>query len=179
MLRDIIEEYTEEIKLAGGIGCFEKGMPLQSPSRIGNAQKESDFGYNTEPSISTDASSRFYKQRNGENRADIEYPMDNRTNTDKVKRHEDYDTGSSQRQQSHRSYKHSDRRDDKHSDRRDDEFTRTKRHSLKSDYHNHRSSREKSSSDYKTKRDDPYDRHSWESRNRNSFEDRYNPMERE
>ncbi|EFH60689.1 hypothetical protein ARALYDRAFT_477678 [Arabidopsis lyrata subsp. lyrata] len=172
VLHDIIEEYTEEIKLAGGIGCFEKGMPLQSPSPIGSDQKESDFGYNTAPP---------YKQWKGENRAAIEYPMDDRNNSDKVKRHVEYDSGSSQRQQSHRSYKHGDRRDDKHSDRRDDKFTRSERHSLerKSYHRNHRSSREKSSSDCKTKRDDPYDRCSREPRNQNSFEDRYIPTERE
>ncbi|KAL1211581.1 U11/U12 small nuclear ribonucleoprotein 48 kDa protein [Cardamine amara subsp. amara] len=177
VLRDIIEEYTEEIKLAEGIGCFEKGMPLQSPSPMGNDQGESDFGYNTAPSTLTDASSRFYKQQKGEDREDIEYPMDSRTNTGQIKRYEDYDSGSSQRQQSHRSYQHSDRRDDEHND----EFTRTKRHSLekKSYYQNDRSSCEKSSSDYKTKRDDPYDWRSRESRNQNSFEDRYNPTERE
>jgi len=176
----MIEEYTEEIKLAGGIGCFEKGMPLQSRSPIGNDQKESDFGYSIP---STD------KQWKGENRADIEYPIDNRQNSDKVKRHDEYDSGSSQRQQSHRSYKHSDRRDDKlrdrrkdkHNDRRDDEFTRTKRHSIEGEsYHqNYRSSREKSSSDYKTKRDDPYDRRSQQPRNQNLFEDRYIPTEKE
>ncbi|XP_010412782.1 PREDICTED: U11/U12 small nuclear ribonucleoprotein 48 kDa protein-like [Camelina sativa] len=181
VLRDIIEGYTEEIKLAGGIGCFEKGMPLQSPSSVGNDQKESDVGYETAPSTLTDASSRVYKQWNGEKHADIEYSKDSRNNTDKVNRHKEYDSGSSQRQKSHRSYKHSDRRDDKHSDRRDDEFTRTKRHSLeKKAYHqSHRSSREKSSSDYRTRRDDPYDRRSREPRNQNSFEDRYNPTEKE
>jgi U11/U12 small nuclear ribonucleoprotein SNRNP48 len=179
VLHDMIEEYTEEIKLAGGIGCFEKGMPLQSRSPIGNDQKESDFGYSIP---STD------KQWKGENRADIEYPIDNRQNSDKVKRHDEYDSGSSQRQQSHRSYKHSDRRDDKlrdrrkdkHNDRRDDEFTRTKRHSIEGEsYQNYRSSREKSSSDYKTKRDDPYDRRSQQPRNQNLFEDRYIPTEKE
>ncbi|KAL0744450.1 hypothetical protein Bca4012_085963 [Brassica carinata] len=48
-------------------------------------------------------------------------------------------------------------------------------------YHqNHRSSREKSSSDYKTNRDDRYDsRQSKERRKQNSFEDRYNPLERD
>ncbi|EOA29984.1 hypothetical protein CARUB_v10013089mg [Capsella rubella] len=181
VLRDIIEEYTEEIKLAGGIGCFEKGMPLQSLSSVGNDQKESDVGYSSAPSTLTDASSKFYKQRKEENRADTEYSKDNRNNIDKVNRHEEYDSGSSQRQRRHRSYKHSDQRHDKHSDRRDDEFTRNKQHSLekKSSHQNHRSSREKSSSDYKTKRDDSYDRRSREPRNQNSFEDRYNPTERE
>lgn len=29
VMRDIIEEYMEEIKQAGGIGCFEKGAPIE------------------------------------------------------------------------------------------------------------------------------------------------------
>uniref|UniRef100_M4FGI1 CHHC U11-48K-type domain-containing protein n=1 Tax=Brassica campestris TaxID=3711 RepID=M4FGI1_BRACM len=45
VLRDMIEEFTEEVKLAGGIGCFEKGMPLHSSSSISKGQKESDLGY--------------------------------------------------------------------------------------------------------------------------------------
>ncbi|CAG7878425.1 unnamed protein product [Brassica rapa] len=39
VLQDMIKEFTE-VKLAGGIGCFEKGMPLHSLSSIGNDQKE-------------------------------------------------------------------------------------------------------------------------------------------
>ena len=39
----MIEEFTEEVKLAGGIGCFEKGMPLHSSSSISQDQKEIDF----------------------------------------------------------------------------------------------------------------------------------------
>ncbi|KAJ4898546.1 U11/U12 small nuclear ribonucleoprotein 48 kDa protein [Raphanus sativus] len=169
VLRDMIEGFTEEVKLAGGIGCFEKGMPLQSSSSIGNDQKESVL------TTLTDASARAYKQREGENRADNEYTVDIRTNTDRGKRYEEYDSGSSQRQQSYRS--------DKSSDRRDDEFfTRTRRrsHERESYHHqNHRSSREKSCSNYKTKRDDGYGRRSGEPRKQNSFEDRYNPLERD
>lgn len=70
----------------------------------------------------------------------------------------------------------------KRSDRRDDKFTRTKRRSHEREaYHqNHSSSREKNSSDYKNKRDDRYDsRHSREPRKQNSFEERYNPLERD
>ncbi|CAH2055133.1 unnamed protein product [Thlaspi arvense] len=173
VLRDMIEEFTEEVKLAGGIGCFEKGMPLHSQSSLGHNQKESDFGYNTASSTLADASPRLYKQSKGENRADNEYPVDSRTHTDKGKRYEEYDSGSSQRQQSHRSYKHS--------DRRNDESTSAKRRSLerKSHHRSHRSSHEKNSSDYRTKRDDPYDRCSRESSSHNSFADRYNPKERE
>lgn len=175
MLRDIIEEYTEEIKLAGGIGCFEKGMPLQSMSSIGNDQKESDFGYNTASSTLSDASPRFYNQWKGENRADTEYPMEIRTKTDKGKRHDSH-SGSAQRQQSYRSH-----RSYKHNDRRDDEFTRTERRSVerKSYHQHHKSSHGKSSSDYNTKKDEPYERRSRGSRNQNSFEDRYNPLEKE
>ncbi|CAA7041108.1 unnamed protein product [Microthlaspi erraticum] len=162
VLRDIIEEYTEEIKLAGGIGCFEK------PSSISNNQKESDFRYNTASSTLSDASPRYSKQRKGENRGDVEYPMEIRTNTDKRKRYEEHDSGGSRRQQSHRSSSY------KHSDERDDEYTRSKRYSVerKSSSHHqttHRSSHRKSSSDYKTKRDD--DRRSQRSRNENAFED--------
>ncbi|CAN8269857.1 unnamed protein product [Cochlearia groenlandica] len=175
VLRDMIEEFTEEVKLAGGIGCFEKGMPLPSTSSIGNNEpKESDFGYNTASSTLTDTSPRYYRQSKGENYEDIEHPMANRTHTDKGKGYEEYDLGSSQRRQSHRSYKDN--------DHRDEEFARTKRHSLerKSYHQNHRSSHEKSSSDYyKTKRNDRYDRRSRESRNQDSFEDRYNPIEKE
>ncbi|KAG2316226.1 hypothetical protein Bca4012_067035 [Brassica carinata] len=168
VLRDMIEGFTEEVKLAGGIGCFEKGMALHSSSSsIGNDQKESIS------TTSTDASARAYKQGNWENRAGSEYPMDTRTSTDRGKRYEEYDSGSSQRQHSHRSYKSS--------DRRDDEFTRTRRrsHERESYHQNRRSSREKSTSDYKAKRDDRYDRRSGEPRRQNSFEDRYNPLERD
>ncbi|KAF8058284.1 hypothetical protein N665_1248s0005 [Sinapis alba] len=171
VLSDMIEEFTEEVKLAGGIGCFEKGMPLPSSS-ISKDQKESDSGYNSVSTTLTDASPRSYKQRKAENHADSEYPVEIRTNTDKRKRYEEYDSGSSER---HRSYKRS--------DRRDDEFTRTKRrssHERESYHQSHRSSREKTSSEYKTIRDDRYDsRRSREPRKQNSFEDRYNPSERD
>ncbi|CAN6969048.1 unnamed protein product [Brassica oleracea var. botrytis] len=171
VLRDMIEGFTEEVKLAGGIGCFEKGMPLHSSSSsIGNDQKESVS------TTLTDASARAYNQGKGEKRADSEYPMDIRTSTDRGKRYEEYDSSSSQRQQSHRSYKRSVRRDD------DDEYRRTKRrrHEKESHHQNHISSRERSSSDYKTKRDDRYDRRSSrETKKQNSFEDRYNPLERD
>ncbi|CAH8388271.1 unnamed protein product [Eruca vesicaria subsp. sativa] len=172
VLRDMIEGFTEEVKLAGGIGCFEKGMPLHSSSSIGNDQKGSVCGYDSVSTTLTDASASSYKQGKGKNHADKEDTMNIRTNTDRGKRYEEYDSGSSQRQQNHRSYKHS--------DRRDDEFTRTKRRSQEREsYHqNHRSSREKSSSDYKTKRDDSYDRWCPETREQNSFEDRYNPSKR-
>ncbi|CAN6809390.1 hypothetical protein Bca4012_003619 [Brassica carinata] len=173
VLRDMIEGFTEEVKLAGGIGCFEKGMPLDSSSSsIGNDQKESVS------TTLTDASARAYKQGKGEKRADSEYPMDTRTSTDRGKRYEEYDSSSSQRQQSRRSYKRSVRRDDDD----DDEYRRTKRrsHEKESHHQNHISSRERSSSDYKTKRDDRYDRRSSrETRKQNSFEDRYNPLERD
>lgn len=166
----MIEGFTEEVKLAGGIGCFEKGMPLHSSSSsIGNDQKESVS------TTLTDASARAYNQGKGEKRADSEYPMDTRTSTDRGKRYEEYDSSSSQRQQSRRSYKRSVRRDD-------DEYRRTKRgsHEKESHHQNHISSRERSSSDYKTKRDDGYDRRSSrETRKQNSFEDRYNPLERD
>ncbi|CAH8387395.1 unnamed protein product [Eruca vesicaria subsp. sativa] len=213
VLRDMIEGFTEEVKLAGGIGCFEKGMPLHSSSSIGKDRKESDLGYNSVSTTLTDASPRSYKQRKGEKGIPLhsssksrdqkeidsgynsvsttltdasprsykqrkgensEHPMESRINTDKRKGYEECDSGSSERQQSHRSHKRS--------DGRDDEFTRTKRHSHEREpYHqNHRSSREKSSSDYKTKRDDRYDsRRSREPRKQNSFEDRYNPLERD
>uniref|UniRef100_A0A1J3EP14 U11/U12 small nuclear ribonucleoprotein 48 kDa protein n=3 Tax=Noccaea caerulescens TaxID=107243 RepID=A0A1J3EP14_NOCCA len=102
--------------------------------------------------------------------------MEIRTNTDKRKRYEEYDSGSSRRQQSHRSSY-------KHSDQRDDELAKSKRYSVeRKSYHQttHRSSQRKSSSDYKTKRDDdPYDRRSQRSRNENAFEDRYDPTEKE
>ncbi|KAF3507779.1 hypothetical protein F2Q69_00002967 [Brassica cretica] len=165
VLSDMIEEFTEEVKLAGGIGCLEKGMPLHSSSSISQDQKEIDLGYNSVSTTLTDASPRSYQQRKGEN---SEYAVEIRTKTDKGKRYEEYDSGSSQ---SHRSYKRS--------DRRDDEFTRTRRssHERESYHQNHRSSREKSSSDYS--KDDRYDsRYSREPRKQNSFEDRYNPLER-
>ncbi|KAH0933816.1 hypothetical protein HID58_010933 [Brassica napus] len=171
VLRDMIEGFTEEVKLAGGIGCFEKGMPSHSSFSIGNDQKESVS------TTLTDASARAYNQGKGEKRADSEYPMDTRTSTDRGKRYEEYDSSSSQRQQSRRSYKRSVGRDDD-----DDEYRRTKRrsHEKESHHQNHISSRERSSSDYKTKRDDPYDRRSSrETRKQNSFEDRYNPLERD
>ncbi|XP_018487402.1 U11/U12 small nuclear ribonucleoprotein 48 kDa protein isoform X2 [Raphanus sativus] len=174
VLSDMIEEFTEEVKLAGGIGCFEKGIPLHSSSSISKDHKEIDSEYNSVSTALTDASPRSYKQWKGENHADSEYSTDIRTNTDKRNRYEEYDSGSSERQQSHRSYKRS--------DRRDDEFKRTKRrsHERESYHQNHRSSHEKSSSDYKTKRDDRYDsRRSKEPRKQNSFEDRYNPLERD
>ena len=38
----MIEGFTEEIKLVGGIGCFEKRMSLISSSFIGKDQKEID-----------------------------------------------------------------------------------------------------------------------------------------
>ena len=170
----MIEEFTEEVKLAGGIGCFEKGVPVHSSSSTRNDQKESDLGYNSVSTTLADSSPRSYKQWKGENHADSEYPTDIRTSTDKRKRYEEYDSGSSRRQQSHRS--------NKRSDRRDDEFTRTKRrnHERESYHQSHRSSRERSSSDYKTKRDDRHDRRrSREPRKQNSFEDRYNPLERD
>ncbi|KAJ0249751.1 U11/U12 small nuclear ribonucleoprotein 48 kDa protein [Hirschfeldia incana] len=165
VLRDMIEGFTEEVRLAGGIGCFEKGMPLHSSSSsIGNAQKESVSA------TVTDASPRVHKQGKGVNRGDSEYTMDTRTNTNKRKRYEESDSGSSQRQKSYKS-----------SDRREDEFTRTKRrsHERESYHQNHRSSREKSSSDYKTRRDGGYERRIREPRKQNSFEDRYNPLERD
>ncbi|CAN7116962.1 unnamed protein product [Brassica rapa subsp. narinosa] len=171
VLRDMIEGFTEEVKLAGGIGCFEKGMPSHSSSSIGNDQKESVS------TTLTDASAKSYKPGKGENRADSEYAVDIRTSRDRGKRYEEYDSSSSQRQQNHRSYKRSVRRDDD-----DDEYRRTKRrsHEKESHHQNHISSRERSSSDYKTKRDDRYDRRSSrETRKQNSFEDRYNPLERD
>ena len=168
----MIEGFTEEVKLAGGIGCFEKGMPSHSSSSIGNDQKESVS------TTLTDATARSYKPGKGEDRADSEYAVDIRTNTDRGRRYEEYDSSSSQRQQSHRSsYKRSVGRDDD-----DDEYRRTKRrsHEKESHHQNHISSRERSSSDYKTKRDDRYDRRSSrETRKQNSFEDRYNPLERD
>lgn len=97
----MIEEFTEEVKLAGGIGCFEKGMPLHSSSSISKGQKESDLGYSYVSTTLTDASPRSYKQRKGEN---SEYRVEIRTNTDKGNLYEEYDSGtSSERQQSHRS----------------------------------------------------------------------------
>ncbi|CAG7878421.1 unnamed protein product, partial [Brassica rapa] len=103
VLSDMIEEFTEEVKLAGGIGCFEKGVPVHSSSSTRNDQKESDLGYNSVSTTLADSSPRSYKQWKGENHADSEYPTDIRTSTDKRKRYEEYDSGSSEGQQSHRS----------------------------------------------------------------------------
>ncbi|KAH0916756.1 hypothetical protein HID58_031202 [Brassica napus] len=47
VLCDMIEGFTEEIKLAGGIGCFEKRMSLFSSSFIGKDQKEIDCRFNS------------------------------------------------------------------------------------------------------------------------------------
>ncbi|XP_013619526.1 PREDICTED: uncharacterized protein LOC106326032 [Brassica oleracea var. oleracea] len=57
----MIEGFTEEIKLAGGIGCFEKRMSLFSSSFIGrpffNATSGRHFYFHQE----TLASNRFHK----------------------------------------------------------------------------------------------------------------------
>ncbi|XP_010549625.1 PREDICTED: U11/U12 small nuclear ribonucleoprotein 48 kDa protein [Tarenaya hassleriana] len=169
VLRDIIEEYTEEIRLAGGIGCFEKGpeegMVLPSPSSTGNGRKESDFDYSS-ASKSSDPSLRFSKKTRVGNEADSDYSTDYRMSTDKEKPYKEYDSGSSRRQQSHGGYRSYDHVD----------------HRILRDTHRYRSrrspSRPKGPSDYKRQKTVPYDcRSSRRAEEQNGFEDRYNPSE--
>ncbi|CDY49354.1 BnaA05g33160D [Brassica napus] len=117
VLSGMIEEFTEEVKIAGGIGCFEKGMPLHSSSSISKGQKESDLGYSSalaqrDNRVTDHKSAVIAEMMNSQGPNDVG------------------------------------------------------------------SSREKSSSDYKTKRDDRYDRSSWEP-TKTKRDDRYDRSSRE
>lgn len=168
VMRDIIEGYTEEIKKAGGIGCFVKGaeeegfLPSDSPVTYDRAVDTDEHRKEGTSDISEAARSspNLYRRRShydpqtrstkyeDPSRNDFEQSRwyehhdleDSRRNINKEKRRDEYHSGISKR---HRSHGLSDEQRSHRRERDDTDSTRSTRAT------NYESGRQSSTSKYK------------------------------
>ncbi|XVF57012.1 hypothetical protein PTKIN_Ptkin06aG0168400 [Pterospermum kingtungense] len=184
VMRDIIEEYTEEIKRAGGIGCFVKGAVEEGflPSDLAvtydrseadehrkgtsnileaagdsprNYRRRSHYDKHTRSKNFEDSSQNDFEQSRWYEHHDLEDP---RRSTCKEKHREEYHSGSSKR---HRSHGMSDERRSHRREPDDAESTRathyeSRRRSSSSKYKDYKSSYSvsNSSDNFRVRKDD-------------------------
>ncbi|WCJ43702.1 U11/U12 small nuclear ribonucleoprotein 48 kDa protein [Euphorbia peplus] len=204
VMRDIIDEYTEEIKLAGGIGCFEKGakedeMSSETPyfsdvttrdDDLGNSLRKSSESIRARPNqfqsdstTSKDAATHDHDKQQGwgHRRQHLE---DQRSNSG-YRHVRDNNSGSEER---HRR-RGSSRDQSSHRQKHDAESTAARRHesrsSSKSSYKHEKSSYSVNSAGQKDKNMDGrhrnlrnfHGKHNLEIQENNGFEDRYDPAD--
>ncbi|OWM67354.1 U11/U12 small nuclear ribonucleoprotein 48 kDa protein [Punica granatum] len=77
VLRDIIEEYMEEIKQAGGIGCFEKatadGILLHGPASSSDLERKNINELSSATRVDSSPSHAYIEHRSGSNPFDDTY----------------------------------------------------------------------------------------------------------
>ncbi|KAL5835175.1 hypothetical protein ACOSQ4_014672 [Xanthoceras sorbifolium] len=198
VMRDIIEEYMEEIKQAGGIGCFEKvdeegGMLSSDQSahdlgaddhrksvsdsfeatRDGSNYNKKQSWYDYDFKSVEDALPRDHKQSRRGRHGHREHVEDHRSSIDGEKHGREYYSSSAEIRRSH---DQSHEQSNHCREREDAELTRTRHNEIKrpsssrSNYRDYRSSYSLSTSHKRNRHDRNSDPHV-----PNAFEDRYDP----
>ncbi|KAL5540581.1 hypothetical protein UlMin_043530 [Ulmus minor] len=204
VMRDIIEDFMDEIKQAGGIGCFEKGsaregtLPSKSsyvsdittdvdmPERSNydsctagdNRRKQSRSDYSTQSTTSRDASDKYYDQPRRGHHSNLDYPEDqNHRSARRDKHGKEYYSRSSTHV--HSNERNRPRREKDELGATGTKYNHTKRESSSRD-RSYSSSRSNSHHELKVGerwQRDRYESQSSDSIAQNTFDDRYDPSD--
>lgn len=181
VVRDIIEEYMEEIKDAGGIGCFEKGdqgcrtLPSKTPAH--NVCMDADDGRTSDSDCdikSTSIKDSLTRDRERSRQGHVQHGhLQERSNMDREKHGNYYSRSTEKHRSRDRSHERSSRRE------RDMELTGTRHRGVErqssgsSKYCDYRPYYSMSNSHRRCGHND----HTTDSLVQNAFEDRYDPSE--